>query len=162
MNTPLPVTLKTLPDTRVAYLRRTGPYGPDIAELWQRFMVWCTSQGLLNPRHASLYGISLDNPKVAAPQRCRYDACIEVDAALVPGGGIGIRTIPGGRYACAEFTGSAADVAAAWEWLCGEWIADSGLQFDDRPVFELYPADWAQDADSGRFHCLLCIPIRPL
>lgn len=157
----IPVTLLDLDATRVAYLRQTGPYGPAIAGLWQRFMAWCGGAGLLNPRPA-LYGVALDNPEVTAPERCRYDACIEAAADFRPTGEIGIQTLPGGRYACAEFIGSATEVSAAWQWLCGEWIAGSGLQFDDRPVFERYPADWPQDPEGGRFHCQLCIPVRPL
>lgn len=162
MTLPLPVNLKTLTDTRVAYLRRTGPYGPGIADLWQRFMGWCDSQGLLNPRRSDLYGISLDNPEHTAPEHCRYDACIAIDGEWLPEGEIGVQTIPGGRYACAEFIGTAAEVSAAWAWLCGDWISASNFQLDARPVFERYPADWEQDAESGRFHCLLCVPIRPL
>ena len=158
----LHVSLRTLPDTRVAYLRQSGPYGPPIAGLWQRFMMWCGSQGLLHPHRPALYGISVDNPEVTAPEKCRYDACIAVASAFVPGGEIGLQTIPGGAYACAEFKGSADDVTAAWQWLCGEWIAASGYQFDDRPVFELYPPEWEQDPVTQTFHCLLCIPVRPL
>lgn len=158
----LPVSLQTLPDTRVAYLRQTGPYGPTVAGLWQRFMIWCGNQGLLSPRRPALYGISLDNPEFTAPDTCRYNACIAVADAFVPSGEIRVQTIPGGRYACAEFKGNASEVSAAWQWLCGAWIAGSGYQFDDRPVFELYPPDGEQNAATQTFHCLLCIPVRPL
>src|SRR5262249_41872337 len=64
--------------TRVAYLRHLGAYGPDVGAFWNKtVMPWIGSLGLLDkPR----YGIGLDNPSVTPPEKCRYDACIEVPA----------------------------------------------------------------------------------
>jgi AraC family transcriptional regulator len=40
------VEIKTLPDTRVAYLRHVGPYGGSgIPAAWQRFAAWCARRG---------------------------------------------------------------------------------------------------------------------
>ncbi|MES1266017.1 MAG: GyrI-like domain-containing protein, partial [Variovorax sp.] len=87
------VKLQTIPKTRVAYLRHVGPYGgAGIAQAWQRFAGWCAEHGLMNPRRR-MYGVCQDIPDVTPPEKCRYDACVEVDDHFVAQGEIGIETI---------------------------------------------------------------------
>ena len=70
------VTLKTLPPARVAYLRYTGPYGPEIGTFWRETVApWMIENNLLNRVR---YGIGHDDPSTTPPQYCRYDACVEV------------------------------------------------------------------------------------
>ena len=154
------VQIKTLPETRVAYLRHVGPYGESgISRLWQRFAAWCDAHALMQPRR-TMYGISQDNPDVTPPDKCRYDAAIEVDAGFKPEGEVGVQTLPGGRYACTPFSGSAAEIHAAWQAFTTGWLPGSGYQFDNRPCFELYGDDFKMDEKTGRFTCSLCVPIR--
>ncbi|MBV9879521.1 MAG: AraC family transcriptional regulator [Gemmatirosa sp.] len=156
------VEIRTLLETRVAYMRYVGPYGASgIPQTWQRFGAWCEAHGLMQPRRR-MYGISHDNPEVTAPERCRYDACVEVDDAFVPQGEIGVQTIAGGRYACARFLGGADEIHDAWMRFLAEWLPDSHYQPDDRPAFELYERDFFVDAETGAFPCVLCLPVRPL
>jgi AraC family transcriptional regulator len=160
-NSPMQVELKTLSDTRVAYLRHIGPYGgPGIARAWQRFVAWCGEHGLTQPRRR-MYGLCLDSPDVTSPEKCRYDACIEVDASFQPQGEIGVETIAGGRYACATFTGTSAEVREGWNQFLSEWLPGSRYQPDDRPAVEIYEPDFAIDEKTGAFPCLLCLPVRP-
>ena len=77
------VEIKTLPDTRVAYLRHVGPYGDSgIAAAWQRFAAWCGQAGLMQPRRR-MFGVCLDDPTITPPEKCRYDCAVEVDATFV-------------------------------------------------------------------------------
>ncbi|HEU0200299.1 MAG TPA: GyrI-like domain-containing protein [Burkholderiaceae bacterium] len=102
----LDVTLRNLPDVRVAYLRHIGPYGdPAIARMWQRFIAWNTQTGLLGRREQ--FGVSHDSPDVTAPEKCRYDACVAVDADFQPHGELGVQNLKGGLYACVSFRGTA-------------------------------------------------------
>jgi len=156
------VDVKTLPEARVAYLRNVGPYGGvEIPRTWQRFAAWCGEQGLLSPRR-TMYGLCHDDPDVTPPAQCRYDACIEVDADFRPSGDIGVQQLTGGRYACARFSGTSAQIHDAWNALCGQWLPDSGYQIDDRLPLELYPPDGAMDEATGAFECLLCLPVKRL
>ena len=75
---------------------------------------------------------------------------------------IGIETIAGGRYACARFSGVAAEVRDAWTGLVAGWLPKSRYQPDDRPALELYEPDFVVDEKTGAFPCLLCMPVRPL
>ena len=157
------VEMRTLPDTRVAYMRHVGPYGSSsITKMWQRFAAWCDANGLMTPR-PTMYGISQDSPKITAPDKCRYDACVPVAAGFQPqpNAEIGVETVAGGRYACARFTGTAAEIHAAWMRFIGQWIPDSGYQCDNRPTLELYEPEFTVDPKTGAFSCLLCMPVRP-
>jgi AraC family transcriptional regulator len=155
------VELRTLAPARVAYMRHVGPYGSSgIAHLWQRFAAWCGAQGLMGPRRV-MYGISHDNPDVTPPDKCRYDACIEVGDDFRPQGEVGVETLRGGRFACASFQGTSADIHAAWMQLC-DWLPDSGYQPDDAPPIELYGKDFTMDEKTGAFNCELCMPVRAL
>lgn len=159
---PMQVHIRQLPAVRLAYLRHVGPYGESgIPMAWHRFAGWCESAGLTEPRRP-MYGIGHDNPYITAPERCRYDCCVAVDDTFQPQAEIGVQTLPGGRYACADFTGTSADVFAAWQSLFRDWLPDSGHQLDDRPVFEFYPTDFAINPETGVFTCQFCLPVKTL
>ncbi len=156
------VRLKTLPASQLAYLRHTGPYGdPAIGRAWERFGIWCAQRDLL-PSWRAMIGVSQDNPEITPADKLRYDCCIAVDAGFKPGGEIGVQHFPGGKYACAPFKGTGADIHAAWMELYGQWLPQSDWQADDKPGIKWYGADFAMDPATGVFDCLLCVPVRPL
>jgi AraC family transcriptional regulator len=152
------VNLMDLPPVRIAYRRYIGPYGPAIGEFWEHTMrPWLSANGLEN---ATCYGIGHDDPSVTPPDKCRYDACVEIPAGFEPGGQFSVTTLPGGRYAVTRFTGPASRISAAWNRLMKEWLPSSGLQLDERPCFERYEGVSTQP--DGSFSCDLCIPVRAL
>ena len=157
----MPLEIRQLPRMRLAYMRQTGPYGPSLTQLWERFGRWCEANRLSEPR-PKYYGISLDNPACTPPAQCRYDACVEVDDRYVPSGAALVTKLPGGRYASMPFHGTAGDIKAAWTRLLRDWLPGSRLQLDSRPCVELYRVDARYDAATGAFECQLCIPVAPL
>ena len=68
------VDVKQLPEYRVAYVRQIGPYGPALAQAWERIMAWAGKNGLPGPDTAAL-GVSWDNPLLDRLS-ARYDACV--------------------------------------------------------------------------------------
>ena len=154
------IELKTLPPMRLAYLRHTGPYGhPGIGETWYRFGQWA---GARSPQRRKMYGISQDDPEITPPDKCRYDCCVEVEPGFRPEGDIGVQDFPGGRYACARFTGTGATIHQAWMRMFGQWLPQSGWQAGDAPALELYDEDYVMDEHTGAFSCWLCVPVKPL
>lgn len=151
------VLLEDFPIKRIAYQRYTGPYGPGVGEFWARtFWPWARTQGL---QHQTMYGISHDNPTVTEPSQCRYDACVELPDGVNKAANADITELPGGRYAVYRFKGSAMNISQAWNDLMCGWLPDSGLQLDDRPCLERYPAKMSIDDETGNFECDLCIPV---
>ena len=158
--TPMKVEIVERKTTPIAYLRHVGPYGEPIGIFWQaQVYPWMVTNGLIGqPR----YGISHDDPTVTAPEHCRYDAgCELLDNALV-GGNAHRTTIPGGKYAALSFKGVVADFEPAWNKLLRDWLPSSGLQLDNRPMFEYYPTDSTYDPATGILECKLCVPVMPL
>ena len=156
------VAVRELPRYRVAYMRYVGPYGPHgIPELWKRFREWMETRGLLGPDAIKL-GIGLDDPDVTAPEKCRYDACIVVPGSFAGDKWVNVIEVPGGKYAVAEFIGTADKIREAWEALYRSWLPGSGYQPDDRPCLEVYRGNPEVDGRPGTFRCELCVPVRPL
>ena len=128
------VEIKSLPETRVAYMRHVGPYGSSsITRLWLRFADWCAAEGLMAPRRPMMFGVSQDIPGITPPERCRYDACVEVDDTFKAKDDVAVQTIWGGRYACTRFTGTAGDIHDAWMSFLKGWLPQSRYQCDDHP-----------------------------
>lgn len=154
------VSLATLPPTRVAYLRHSGPYGPSIAAFWQQqFLSWMRANQL---EGRPCYGIGHDDPGITAAADCRYDACVEIPADFHPRGQAGVALLPGGRYALAAYRSDGPGIGRAWTEFLRDWLPGSGLQMDSRPFFEHYPVDAEHDPVTGIFTCQLCVPVKPL
>jgi len=144
----------------MAYLRHVGPYGEPLSVFWQtEFYPWMVASGLLQqPR----YGISHDDPNVTAAEQCRYDAGCEIPATFIALGNAHKTVIPGGKYAALSFKGAAREFEPAWDSLLRDWLPSSGLQLDNRPMFEYYPAGSSYDPATGILECKLCVPVMPL
>jgi len=154
------VKVMDLPAARVAYQRRIGAYGPGIGVFWRGTVApWMESHGLIGN---TCYGVGHDDPSITPPDKCRYDACVEVAADFQPGQQADIVTLPGGRYAVARFQAPTSKIPDAWMWLTREWLPSSGLQCDDRPCFERFDATMGMNPQTGEFTCDICIPVRAL
>jgi len=142
---------------RVAYLRYTGPFGEPLGRFWRSTVTpWLAEHGMLDcPR----YGVTLDNPMNTPPEKCRYDACVE----LAPGMTLpdaGETLIPGGRHAVTHFKGTGADIGAAWGAFVGETLGNPANRLDPaRHPFEHYPRGASFDVKTGVFSCELCLPL---
>ena len=154
------VTLIDREPTPVVYLRHIGPYGAPIGTFWRDVVApWMQTNGLVG---RTRFGISHDDPAITAPEKCRYDACVEAPADFVGTGPYQHTVIPGGKYASARFSGTTSDIAEAWQALLRDWLPASGMQLDSRPFFEYYDTTAKFDPRTGVFECDLCIPVAAL
>lgn len=142
---------------RVAYLRYTGPFGEPVGRFWRsKVAPWLADHGLVDcPR----YGVTVDDPSRTPPEKCRYDACVELPAGLsLPDAPE--TTIAGGRYAITHFKGTGADIGAAWGEFMREYFTDPTRKIDhSRSPFEHYPRGAFFDMRTGVFACELCLPV---
>ena len=144
----------------VAYLRYTGEYGAPVGQFWMDTVApWMGTNNLYGRER---FGLSLDDPSVTKPAKCRYDACVASPAGESLTGHPQRKVIPGGRYAALSFRGTSSEIGAAWDALLRDWLPQSGLQLDSRPFFEYYPVDGYFDPKSGAFGCDICVPVAPL
>jgi AraC family transcriptional regulator len=146
--------------TRIVYLRYVGPYGRPLARFWQTHVIpWMNARGLWG---RAMIAISHDNPHVTAPEKCRCDVGVAIDDDFVATGDEHITIVPGGRYATAHFFGTPDEISATWQGILRDWLPQSGMQLDGRPMFEHYPADARFDEETGAFECEVTIPVAPL
>lgn len=148
--------IKELPEVRVAYLRYKGPFGAGIGEFWKEvFTPWQKAYGLVGK---VTYGVAQDDPSTTPASECRYDACVEVSADYEAKPPAQLGSIPAGRYAVAQFKGTADQVSEAWGEFFGQLQAEGKAA--EGVCFERYPADYAMDPDTGVFTSELCIPVK--
>ncbi len=153
------IRIGTLPSYRIAYMRYVGPYGPKgIPQLWGRLAKWRTARGF--GKDATVLGLAYDDPRIAAAQTCRYDACVTVPGDFVSDRHVNVVDTASGRYAICGFDGMAADIVKAWNRAFRDWLPDSGFEPDDKPVIELYGSGSPHPTQA--FSCELCLPVRPL
>src|SRR5688572_11403444 len=105
---------------RVAYLRYTGPFGEPLGKFWRATVApWLADHGLVDcPR----YGMPLDDSMNTPPEKCRYDACVELPRGLTLSDAES-KTIAGGKYAVTTFKGTGAEIGAAWGAFVGECLS---------------------------------------
>jgi AraC family transcriptional regulator len=119
-------------------------------------MPWLAGHDMLDcPR----YGVTLDNPMNTSPDKCRYDACVELQPGMTLPDGFEI-TIAGGRYAVTHFKGTGVGIGAAWGAFISAALSNSVNRLDSsRPAFEHYPRGALFEAKTGVFSCELCLPL---
>ncbi len=149
--------VRDMPERNVAYVRKMGPYGKEtcgqaFAELTQ----WAGPRGYL--QSGVMLGLYWDNPDVTPPEKCRVDACVSVPPGTVSEGPVGIQTISGGPYAACHFEIQCDSFQQAWEDAFA-WLVNSGYECDDKPCYELYHKNAADDPE-GKWIFDICIPLK--
>ncbi|WP_340024034.1 GyrI-like domain-containing protein [Paenibacillus sp. FSL K6-1096] len=147
------IQLETIPETRIAYVRRTGPYGPENALAMEQLKQWAREQGLMQGP-AVILGIPQDNPAITPPEHCRYDACISLPEHPPADTSVTYGVLPGGTYAVVTIAHTAEAVQQAWAEILPA-LSHSGYMLDQqRPVIERYKEDLV-----SRHLCELCFPV---
>lgn len=157
------VRIETLEPMTVAYVRHVGEYAGDAAlfgRLLDQLCRWAGPRGLLGPS-AKMLIVYHDNPDITDADKLRTSVCVTVPPDTKAEGEIGVMEIPGGRYAMAHFELDPSECGAAWNWLMGTWLPESGYQPDDRPCFELFLGS-PEEHPQKKHVVEICEPVRPL
>lgn len=149
--------------THLVYIRRTGDYRRSAPEAWRALLGWMQANGLMR-NDMTYYGLARDNPMKVAAEACRFDACIELPAAL--DGSPVLETVlrqrlPGGSYARHRFFGRYRDLRENTLELCRQ-VPAQGLRFaDERPsvvIMRSHPLLAREEAGKAE----ICIPVSAL
>lgn len=130
------VQIETLSPFRVAFVRHVGPYAL-CGTAWDKLCAWMGKEGLLSPGHRFL-GISYDDPDEIAPEKLRYDACVEVDADFQPPSDIGVQMVEGGLYARVTHEGPYEKLSETYRSISGQWLPRQNYRLRNAPSFEVY------------------------
>lgn len=155
------ITIQKLPAMRVAYLRHTGPYGEagKIPDLWRSLRRWAEARDLWTADRLCL-GIAQDDPRVTAPEKCRYDAAIVIGDRAIDESAINVAVVPPGKFATVKFVGTAKEVDAPWDAIF-RWLPESGYQPDHRAALEVYRGECI-DFRTEVVTCDICLAVKPL
>jgi DNA gyrase inhibitor GyrI len=145
---------ETMQDYRIAFIRRTGPYGAGNVQTMEALKAWAAANALMNDE-AIILGIARDDPQTTEPEYCRYDACIAVSGIQpISGGGVNEGRAGGGRYAVFKVDHTAEAVREAWNSIFQE-LFSRGYRIDtERPVIERFAVRMVRE-----HRCELCVPI---
>jgi len=153
-----PVRIEHVPALDVIALDHTGSY-MQIGQAFDGLFGRVAALGLVRPG-VRMLGRFFDDPTAVPETDLRAQACVagcadgELPTPLVR------TTLPASECAVLVHTGPYATMGAAYRWLFGEWLIDSGREPADAPVVEAYlnsPRDTAPADLVTHIH----LPLRP-
>ena len=144
--------VETLPNYRLAYVRKVGPYGNGNMEAMEQLKDWAARNNLMSS--ALIFGIPQDNPTITLPENCRYDACVVITNDFkLDVGSIAETEFSGGKYAVFLVKHTEDAIQQAWIDIFTS-IENSNYQMDNKPIIERYTADMI-----SHDYCELCVPL---
>lgn len=127
-----------LEDQNVIYIRATGDYSVlDFEGAYTRLWACVKAQKLFTAgiQHVCVYH---DDPKVTEADKLRTDICLVIHKPAKAEGEIGVKSLPGGRYAVFLYQGPYSNHGSVYDTIFGHWLPDSGMQLRDTACFEKY------------------------
>ncbi len=151
------VAIKTVPAQRLAAMSHQGPY-LEIGRTFEALQAAFTARDLW-PGARGMSGIYYDDPNAVAPDQLRsHGGVVLADGVAVPEDMEEVST-HAGKTAVLTFKGPYAGLKAAYDYLYGMWLPQSGEEVADAPVYENYlngPHDTAPDDLITE----ICLPLR--
>ena len=126
------------------YIRLTGDYSKlDFEGAWSRLWAFVKEHKLFSAgiEHICIYH---DDPKVTEVNKLRTDICLVIHKSVKAEGEIGVKEIPGGKYAVFHYQGSYDNLEAVYDTIYAKWLPESGYELRNIPMYEEYlnnPAD---------------------
>ncbi len=154
------VKLKTLPATRLAYVRQRSAYFSPNSELCDVFSIlidWAKQNNLWG-ENTSIIGVCPDNAAITPPQFCQYDVGIPVEHGVDEDEIVSIQNIPSATLARLTVRGPLPVVREGWKWLISEWLPKSGMVLADHAFYEIFQG--SSFSETGNIiEGDLCVPV---
>ncbi|WP_027634672.1 AraC family transcriptional regulator [Clostridium hydrogeniformans] len=148
------INIEMIPSYKIAYIRKTGPYGSENVQVMEKLKSWAREKGLFNERSIIL-GIAQDNPQFTESKYCRYDTCLVISDELKSDNKhINFGRTMGGKYCVFKISHTGEAMQKAWMEIFPE-LSKRNYEFDDRrPIFERYSMKMV-----NKHYCEICVPI---
>lgn len=152
-----PVEIKAAPEIILGAVPHKGPY-LTVGHAFEKLQQICTSQNLW-PHVRGMTGVYYDDPNAVAAADLRSHAGVVLeDPSRIPAD-LETVTLPGGRIAVMHYKGPYAGLKAAYDYLYGVWLPQSGEEPRDAPPTEIY-LNAPQDTAPDDLLTDVCLPIR--
>ena len=152
------VSIQTLPAQRILALPHRGPY-VEIGATFRALWVKASNSGLVSHINGPAVALFYDDPQETPAQDLRGHAGLSVDADAPVPDGFDDLLRPAGRHAVLHLKGPYTGIPAAWSWLYGTWLPQSGEVPADSAPFELYP-NGPDDTPPAELITKICVPLR--
>lgn len=120
----------------IAGLAHTGPY-IDVGAAFERFGSHMAGTGGWE-KSAGMAAVYFSDPDITPPEALRSLAGMALKPGSVPPDGMETCVLPAGRYAVLTHKGPYAELAKAYHWFFGPWLAASGESAGPAPAVERY------------------------
>jgi AraC family transcriptional regulator len=119
-----------------AGLTHTGPY-IDVGATFDRFGSHMAVAGGWE-KSAGMAAVYFSDPDITPAEELKSLAGMALKPGETPPEGVETCTIPAGRYAVLTHKGPYAELAKAYHWFFGPWLAESGERAGAAPAVERY------------------------
>lgn len=134
------VTLKTMPELRLATVRHVGPYN-QIPHAFERLGALASQAALPQRADTMMIAIYHDDPESVPQDELRSDAAITIPDSTPLPDGLAEQHLPAGRYASTVHVGPYEQLGDAWARFMGEWLPASGHRLGPGASYEVYQND---------------------
>ena len=130
-----------LESKQAIYIRLIGAYNElDFPKAYAKLWDYIKEQKLFSAG-IEHFGIYYNDPKVTESDKLRSDVCLVIHKPAEPQGEIGVKEIPGGRYAVFTYQGPYSNLGVIYDTIFAEWLPSSGCELRDIPILEKYLND---------------------
>ena len=128
---------KKIADKKVVFVQARGAYNESAGKAWKELGEFMKQKNLFDFGVECL-GIGHDDPHVTEAENLRYDACFTFKKEVEPEGNIGVKVIPGGKYAVFKYKGPYTNLIHVYDYIYRNWLPNSKYEIKDQPCFEKY------------------------
>lgn len=153
---PTSVTIRELPATMAATVRRIGMDRDSCSSAFSELLAWASDKAPIGP--GKLLALYWDNPDVTPAEKCRFDCCLTVGGEATPDSRVFFQEIGGGTWAFCRFETGADRFRDSWE-AAFRWLVNSGYECRPLPCLEIYHND-AAEHPQGAWIYDIAIPLR--
>ncbi len=154
------VVIRSVEPFTLLSVDHVGPY-MQIGKAFDALFGWLGRHHLLEAE-MRMIGIYFDDPGVVDENALRSKAGVllpqRVLAAVTVSSPVSVVAVRGGEYAVLRHKGPYSDMRAAYEWLYGTWLVQSGREAADAPVFEEY-LNSPKDTAPAELLTEICLPL---
>jgi AraC family transcriptional regulator len=150
------IAIVTLPPQSALTIEHRGSY-MEIGKSFDALYGWLIARNLVQPDMRSV-AIFYDDPSSVPEKDLRSRAGVVPSAPLDVEFPLELTGIAGREYAVLMHTGPYANMKAAYQWLYGEWLQESGREPANEPVFEEY-LNSPRETPPSELMTKICLPL---
>ncbi len=155
----LEIEIVTRQAQKCVYVQTTLQSPQFFKESFRRIQLWAQARELSTSGTLS-FGLIKDYPIFTSLDRCRFLACVSVNAPVKPSGLVGYLELPSSKYASFEVEGGLSEIVAAATFLIHSWVPGSGYRLKLEPIVQIPLHDPALHHFNENSHRIY-IPVQP-